>query len=297
MDRRNYTNGGSSRARQEQLRRRKAMQQRLKAAGRNRNSNRGVTILGTYYSYHIYRTRRWAPFVFTIYGFTALIGILWIIFSFKTHVGVADVAIKEGEKGKIEIPKAGAIYQFQIEQIFTSETPLYSELEIEIVNYQQEHVYSFYKDLWQERHSNGEGGQSVYRDLKMEFELELPEAGTYYIRGIPYNDNEGKILVDVKKRLAGNIYLGFFAILYGILSIVLLFSSEIWGTPTEMWQEMIERGTHKNNKQLRNMLIGLTAFVLLNITINITHYGYAKAGDVKYTPTWFYPTNSVFYLG
>jgi hypothetical protein len=279
------------------MRRRAQLQNRIKQGKVNMGNERGLSILGYWISYHVYKPRRWGPFYWLWHGLTVTFALLWLIFSIKTQIGMTDIVLEQGILGSIMIPEDKGLYQFQVEQIFEGKTPLYSELEIEIVNDKMEHVYSFYKDLWQERHSNGEGGTSVYKDLKMTFEIQLPKKGQYYIRAIPYNDNEGQVIIEVYQRIAGNIYFGYLAIFFLIISILLLFGANGWGTPEEMWREMKERKTYKNNPQFRKACIVSGLFIVGILIINITNYGYAKAGEENRTPTWFYRTGSVYYLG
>lgn len=291
---------GSNRARQEQLKRRKEFYKNFKNPRPQRSYRKTTYDNSSSFlnmEFHIWRVRRWGPFVLAIHVFTVLCFLGWLFFSGTHLVDTTNCNVASGDLGIVEVPDGGEVYNFEVSQVFpATEAPLYSELEIEILDSKMDHMYSVYKDLWQERHSNGEGGRSIYSDLRMEFEIELPEKGTYFIRPIPYNDNLGYINVRVSKRRFGNIYFKYYAITFGILSFILLIGSGLWGDVTEMWSEMIKKKTYKNRQS--QLFAGALLAIFIGIfIINISHYGYAKAGEETRLPTWFYSNGDVYYLG
>jgi len=292
---------GSNKARQEQIRRRQQFYGNLnKQAQRNYKKKpyyESSSFAG--FDYHIWRVRRVAPFALILHAFTLLCFIGWLVFSIQPKIGNTTIYPVSGQVGSFEATQGGAIYAFTARQTFPKyDAPLYSELELEIIDAEYGHVYSVYKDLWQERHPNGEGGRSIYRDLTMSFEVELPKSGTYYIRAIPYNNNEGKVDVSIRKRMSGNIYFKYYAISSGIISFILLLGGGAWGSPSEMLQEFQKKKLYKKNVVFeRTAAIAIVLFVGILI-INITHHGYAKGGENNtHLPTIFYAKDGVNYLG
>lgn len=290
---------GSNKARLEQIRRRKQFYQNAQKPTRDRERvYRGDVRFFLGMEYNEWRVRRLAPFALLIHALSVSCLLGLIIFSGKTKVDKTSFAIEKGEVGSFEVSNAGSIYSFEVSQAFPSnQAPLYSELEIEIVDENMNHMYSFYKDLWQEKHPNGEGGTGIYRDLKMTFEVELPKAGIYYLRGIPYNNNEGVISARVYEKFTGNIYFQYYAIVFGVISILLLVGSGAWGNPGEMIEALKRGRSIKHNKPFKYAVVIAGLIVVGTIVINLTHYGYAKAGDETRLPTYFYKKQNVDYLG
>lgn len=290
---------GSQRARleQEQRRRQFIERERKKASekiGRSNSSDDSFS----FFEFSEWRMRRMAPFALLIHAFSILFLVSWFITGRSYEVSTVSTDFGERAMAKIDIPSANAVYQFEVFQAFpVAEAPLYSELEIEILDKNWDHVYSVYKSLWQEKHPNGEGGRSIYSDLKMEFEIELPEAGAYYIRPISHNGNNNLVKTKVKKTFIGGIYFPYYGIFFGVLSILLIVGSQKWGTPSMMYGVLPKLRSWKDNRFFK---LGAVFCILLFIgswAAAIAHYGYAAGGEEIILPTYFYQTNTVIYLG
>ncbi len=285
----------SERARLAQRQRAYKALQEKRASGAYGSSNYSF-----FSSFTEWRMRRIAPFAMLVHAFAILFLISWFITS-RSHE-VATVAVNYSEVGmgmaKIEIPESNVLYRFEINQDLPGgKAPLYSELEIEILDENWDHVYSVYKNLWQEWHPNGEGRRSIYRDSKMEFEIELPKAGAYYIRPISHNGNNSRVRTEVLQIFIGGIYLPYYGMFFGALSVLLLLGSQVWGTPSMMYGVL-----PKLRSWMDNSLFKLAAFFCIVLFIGswvaaFAHYGYAAGGNETILPTYFYRTNTVIYLG
>ena len=147
-----------------------------------------------FFEFSEWAMRRVAPIAMVIYAFTILFIVTWFIGKIDLRVGYFGISPSENQLGVIDIPEDNGIYTFELTQNFPRHSaPLYSELEIEVLNEDYDHAYSVYKDLWQEIHPNDRGTSSIYRDLKIYFELNIKKAGKYYLRGISYNNNDAQI--------------------------------------------------------------------------------------------------------
>lgn len=287
--------GGSGRARLEQERRQREFRERM----RNPQQREQMLNNNSYsVEYSEWLMRRLAPFAMLIYAATILFLLSWFITSNTSLVTNGSAYFHKGQVISFETPTGGAIYHFDLKQDFSgSKPPLYSELEIEIIDANLDHVYTVYKDLWLESHPNGEGGIGVYKDLNISFDVELPEAGIYYIRGISHNNNEALVSGNIFKKTAGSMYFGFYSLLFGILSLILIIGYQKWGSPILMIEILPKlRSWKENTGFLRTATLVIFLFIGTWI-ISITHYGYAAGGDEIVLPTYFYKTNTVIYLG
>ncbi len=286
---------GSDRARLEQKIRQREFRERI----RNPQEREQMMNNSSYsVEYSEWLMRRLAPFAVLIYAATILFLLSWFITTNTSLITNGSANFRKGQVISFETPTGGAIYHFELKQDFSgSKSPLYSELEIEIIDANLDHVYTVYKDLWLESHPNGEGGIGVYKDFDITFDVELPEAGTYYLRGISHNNNETLVSGSIFKKTAGSMYFGFYSLIFGILSLILIIGSQKWGSPILMIEILPKlRSWRENYLFLRAATLVIFLFIGTWI-ISITHYGYAAAGDEIVLPTYFYKTNSVIYLG
>jgi len=246
--------------------------------------------------YSEYKTRTIAPYAFLIYCSTILFGFMLYWTSVTTFIQKSDVRIYDTKLKSIILPNDNTIYKFNIDQQFRDMTPLYSELEIELLDENYNHVFSFYKDLWKEKYSNDEGRMVIYSDTKLVFELDIKSAGIYYLRANSHNNNKGKLIVKVYEKKA-NMYFYTFFIFFSILSVLLIFSAKSIGNPLQMFLSLTKLKNIKNNKKFILVLI-IVIFVFVScIFISLTHYGYPYSGDKIRLPTYFFNTNDVIYLG
>jgi len=221
-----------------------------------------------------------------------------LLFLFSTLISTNTTFIERNSLDfetptQIQIPNENTIYVFNLEQEFTSSVPSYSELEIELLDENFNHVYSVYKDLWKESHTNDDGGKSIYSDKILEFELDLKHSGLYYIRPTSHNNhNTGLTLNLYKKR--GSLYYLFFTLLFGaILSIILI--SIDWALNMHSLLLALRR---TKITQTFILAINIVIFVFIScVVISYTHYGYPHSGDEIRLPTQFFSTNDVIYLG
>jgi hypothetical protein len=234
-----------------------------------------------------------------IFLFTILFGGYYLVCNMTSHVTSTSLDLKSRAEGRIYIDKANKIYQFNAVQSFIGpETPQYSELEIELLDENYKHVYSVFKNIWMERHPNGEGGSSTYSDLKMNFEIELDRKGNYFLRAISHNGNLSPVNVSVEKRsLGGGLYIGFYAILFLSLSVLIFFGKDYWGNPRELLEAFPDFSELKKNKLFLIVFSAVSLLFVSCIVFGITHYGYASGGDETILPTKFIGTNELIYLG
>jgi len=223
-----------------------------------------------------------------------------IIFSFgtlfthdKQKIETKNLNILESRPISIEIPKANTIYVFEVTQLFSDYTPTYSELEIELLDENYNHVYTVYEDLWQESHDNGNGGRSIYADRTIECEIELQYPGKYHIKSTSYNDNKTRVWVDLYTK-KGSLY--FMAITFSFIAVSLI-----------LYLYIIKIGgfhpiiiTLLETKITKTFIIAviIVSFVFIScVVISYTHYGYPHSGDEIRLPSRFFSKNDVIYLG
>lgn len=232
------------------------------------------------------------PYALALY---IAIPLLWLTFLFASAKGDrSGISVLPLQKpAEIEVAAANSVYEFQLKQLFSPGiAPVYSELEIEILDKNYDHVYSFYKDLWQERHPGESGGLKIYNDLEMTFQLEFPEKGTYMIKAISHNGNKGEIIGNYARVYLGNLYLLTFTIIISVFGGILLLLNKLVGTPWQML-ETLKKGTDtKKRAVIFASVLGL--ILLAIITINLTNYGYPKPGQI---PTPFFGSDQIIYLG
>jgi hypothetical protein len=285
---------GSERARIEQVQRREAFRRNSQLnsfremVGFSNRNNKG---------YSEFRMRRLAPFALTTHFFAILFAISWWISNSKTVVDRFAIGMESSHMNKISVPKDKSLYWFDLTQNFSSTVPLYSELEVEILDENYDHVYSVYKDLWQELHSDGDGGSQVYSDTRIQFEVELPKAGDYYVRIFSYNKNYGSVIGTVAKHNSGGLYFGFFAILFGALSLTFLLGAPHWGSPSMMFRALSKIKDIRKNRLFLIFMVSFCVIYVISLIIAITHYGYAAGGDKTMLPSFFHLKHNVIYLG
>ncbi len=286
---------GSERARIEQTQRRDAFRRNSQLnsfremVGFTNRNNKG---------YSEFRMRRLAPFAITTHFFAILFFISWIVSNSKSVVDRFAIGMETSHMTKIKVPEDKTLYWFDLTQNFSSgQVPLYSEFEVEILDENYDHVYSVYKDLWQERHADDDGRAKVYSDTRIEFEVELPKAGEYYVRIFSYNNNYGSVMGTVAIHNSGGLYFGFFAILFGVFSVIFIFGAEAWGSPFTMFRALPKIKDIRKNRRFFIFLVTFCVIYSVSLMIAITHYGYAAGGDKTVLPSFFHLKHSVIYLG
>jgi hypothetical protein len=285
----------SQRARLEQQQLAFKALQKKRAAGNYGRNNSSDSFL--FSGFTEWRMRRMASFAILIHAFAILFLVSWFFTIRSSEVATVAVDFNKAGMAKIDIPESNALYKFDVSQDFAGTAPLYSELEIEILDKNWDHVYSVYHDLWQESHPNGERGNSIYSDLEMNFEIVLPEAGEYYIRPISHNGNLGQVRAKVFKTFIGGIYMPYYAIFFGVLSLLLLLGSQKWGSPSMMYNMLPKLRSWKDNSLFKIAALFCIILFIGSWAAAIFHYGYAAGGDETILPTYFYRTNTVIYLG
>jgi hypothetical protein len=223
-----------------------------------------------------------------------------IIFSFgtlftynKQKIETKNLDILESRPISIDIPKANTIYIFEVTQLFTDETPTYSELEIEILDKNYNHIYTAYEDLWQESHDNGNGGWSIYSDRTIEFELELQYSGSYYIKTTNYNDNKTLVWVDLYTKKGSLYFMSMMLTFIILVAFLFTYIHQISG-----FYPIIN--TLRETKITKTFILAviIVNFVFIScVVISYTHYGYPHSGDEIRLPTYFFTTKDVHYLG
>lgn len=240
-----------------------------------------------------------SPYAVMIFLFTILFGLYALICNATSLVSTTSLNLSERAVDKIEIPEANKIYQFDVAQSFLGNvTPQYSELEIELLDQDHKHVYSVYKDLWMERHPDGNYGYATYSDLKMSFDLEFKKKGTYFVRAIAHNGNISPVKVSIAKRsLGGGLYIWFYAIVFLVLSLTVFFGKDYWGNPKRLLAAFPDFSEFKSNKKFLIVFSAVSLLFVSCVVIGITHYGYASCGEETILPTKFLDTNKLIYLG
>lgn len=251
------------------------------------------------YEFTAERMNAISPYAVMIFLFTILFGVYALVCNMTSSVSDVSLDLNSKAEGRIQIDQANKIYQFDAVQSFTGqETPQYSELEIELLDENHKHVYSVYKNLWMERHPNGEGGSSTYSDLKMNFEIELDQKGSYFLRAISHNGNLSPVHISIEKRsLGGGLYIGFYAILFLSLSILIFFGKDYWGNAGKLLEAFPDLSEIKKNKMFLLVFSAVSLLFVSCIIFGITHYGYASGGEETILPTKFIGTNELIYLG
>ena len=292
-----HSNERPSRAQLERDHRRKLYYQRLKANALKKENTFNDS--GGFFdsAFSVWKMRRLAPIAFLIYVFLILFTFGWLIT--KSSVSIDTAVSKKLDNGliPINIPQGNKLYHFNIDQSFSNKTPEYSELEIELLDKNYNHIYSVGKNLWQEQYPGENGGLKLYHDRKIKFDLELKNKGIYYIRGISYNGNNGGLRVEVHKKTSGSLYFGFYTIIFIILTVVLIIGSGTWGTPTMMFASLKKIKNLSNNRLFSNLLISFTILFIGAVIISISHYGYASSGEDANLPTYFLSKDKEIYLG
>jgi len=285
-----------SRAHQDRERSRRIMQEYIKA--KQLKSTQDSTTLQEY------RTRFMAPYAMLIYVFTFLFFLGWITTrgnSFmKKEIINADSKIFQD----FNISSNNTILKFNANQnirkgtnykrpdIFSlTKTPIYSELEIEILDKDYNHVYSVYKNLWLEYHEGYE-----YKDTQMDFQISFEKAGQYFIRAINHNNNNGPITMNIYNTKPSLYFFNYF-IIFIILNVILFFGNSYWGTTTVLFKALKKIKSIKHNTKFL-ITASLVCLIFTScVVISISHYGYASTGDEIRLPNKFFVTNGIIYLG
>jgi hypothetical protein len=240
-----------------------------------------------------------APLALVSFSFAILFTLAWLFTSATKEVVNGRISMESNSTMNLGMFKGNSIYKFRLRQDFSRYSPpKYSELEIEILDENNDHVYSVFKNLWQEFHSNDEGGRSVYSDVELEFELEIEKKGNYAIRAISHDDNRGDIRCRVNRRdFGGHLYFGVYAILFGLTSLGIFLGRDYWGNPSKLMSALPKMRELKSNKYFLISAGVSTFFFVACVVISYTHYGYASAGEVNKAPSSFSSNAEVIYLG
>ncbi len=290
-------NSGQSRAQIEQARRQHEFYQRQQARAARQQAGYYKSSGGFFSSdFSEYKMRRLAPFAALIYVFTVLFFFAWIITKTQSKPIRFSQPKTETELPQINITKVG-LYHFETQQSFSSKTPQFSELEIEIIDENYNHIYTVYKDLWQEQHTDENGTLRTYKDLKVNFDLDIKQPGLYYMRSVSHNQNNSYVYCSVARKTSGSLYFGFYTIILLILCAILLIGSAAWGTPVMMIRSLKKSRPIKANRLFSNITILMIAVYALCLIISITHYGYPKTGKDSSLPTYFLSKDKTIYLG
>ena len=278
------------------------MRHRANYYAENRNANRPDRNSGNnLFNFEFTKERMEfvSPYAAMIFLFTILFGGYWMICNITSQVSVTSLDLSSRVMDKIEIPAGNKIYQFDVTQSFLGNTvPQYSELEIELLDKDQKHVYSVYKNLWMENHPNGEGGLSTYSDLEMKFDLEIQKKGTYFLRAIAHSGNLAPVVVSIKKRsLGGGLYIWIYALIFLVLSLLVFFGKDYWGNPQKLLEALPCVEDLKKNKMFLIVFSTVSFVFVACVVVGVTHYGYASCGDETILPTKFMSTDNLIYLG
>lgn len=233
------------------------------------------------------------PYILLLLGASVLFFHTMMSRSEKIFIEKLNLDIIKNKPIPISIPSDNTLYIFEAFQAFSNQVPSYSELEIELLDENLNHVYTVYKNLWQEKHDNGDGGMSTYSDKILKFEISLQKAGTYHLRATSYNDNNTKVSLNLYKTRGSMYFLTLFFVFAILLVVILISFDQITGI-----QAIIP--AFKKTKITKTFIIAviIVIFVFIScVVISNTHYGYPHSGDEIRLPTYFFSTNDVIYLG
>jgi len=251
-----------------------------------------------------YRMRFIAPYAMLIYVFTILFCAGWLITKGNSFLNKIQINSAQTELQSFNIPENNTVYKFIANQdikagnnkkrsgLFSQiYAPIYSELEIEFLDKDYNHVYSVYKNLWVEYYE-----RKAYKDTQIDFDIEFQKAGTYFVRIINHNNNTGPVTIETYKTHASLYFFKYF-IFFVILNVILFFGNSYWGTTSMLFQSIKKIKAIKNNtKFLLISSLVILAFVGC-VIISFTHYGYPSTGDEIRLPTYFFDSKDVLYLG
>ncbi len=277
-----------SRANQDRERSRQLMEKHLKKRQQNAKPNPS--------GFSEYRMRFMAPYAILIYVFTILFCASWLITKGNSFISKTDINLLNNELKIIDIPLKNKIYKFIANQniqtgLNARKSNVFSELKIEFLDENYNHVYSVYKDLWVEHHSGQE-----YRDTKLEFDIEFQNAGTYFVRIINHNNNNGPITLE-RCKTHGSLYFFKYFIFFVILNVILFFGNSYWGTTSMLFHSLKKIKNIKHNSNF--LIISSIAIIVFFgcVVISYTHYGYPSTGDEIRLPSYFFNAKDVIYLG
>jgi len=250
-----------------------------------------------------YLMRFMAPYAMLIYAFTLLFLFSWLITKGDSFIETTQINPASLDLSPIVIPQNNKIYKFIANQdikkgttlkrsdFYSSNKSIYSELEIEVLDENYVHMYSVYKNLWIEHHSGME-----YKDTQLEFDIEFQTSGTYFLRVVSHNKNNGPLTLKVYKT-NGSMYFFKYLILFIILNIILFLGNSYWGTTSMLYNSLKKVKSIKNNSKFL-IISSLVIIAFLGcVVISFTHYGYPSTGDEIRLPTYFFDTKDVLYLG
>jgi len=239
--------------------------------------------------------RRIAPYAILTHAFTIIVFFCLIFTQANDFVGIGQIDFLDGAYVPIETPEGEGLYSFNVRQNFPPHAPVYSELEIEVLDEHKAHLYSVYKDLWQEDHPNGEGGISQYRDVVMDFKVAVPENRRLYVRA--FTNLKTPIDVTVRKQRSGSLYFWYAFFASGAFSVIFIVGYRNWGTPFEMIKRVKKSKSIWKNKGFIRFSIVLLGGVIFLLVLSFRYTGYAQGGDRTQTPSFFFSNEEVIYLG
>jgi len=236
--------------------------------------------------------------------FTILFCAGWLITKGNSFLNKTKITSADTELQSFNIPENNTIYRFIANQdvkagekskvldLFSSAyTPIYSELEIEFLDKNYNHVYSVYKNLWLEYYD-----RKAYKDTQLDFDIEFQNAGTYFVRIINHNNNNGPVTLETYKT-HGSFYFFKYFIFFVILNVILFFGNSYWGTTSMLFHSLKKiKNIRRNSRFLIISSLVIIAFIGC-IVISYTHYGYPSTGDEIRLPSYFFSAKDVIYLG
>ena len=241
-----------------------------------------------------WRIRRYTPLITLSAVFVAITLFVYLFSSLSHSKNTTASTGRSNSIIPIEIKKSG-LNSIEINQSLSCKLPCYSELEVELLDSNYAHMFSFYKDLWAELHPNDNGGMQVYRDNQMFVIVNVPSAGKYNLR---VNSNiTTSVNVIVKKRRMGKLIILPLLILFAVIGGALSIYYFNYRTFIEFIDYHKKIRSVKRNKLFKRYLIVGTSLIILVITLNILGYGYVGFGDFFHKQSWFLPAYKVEFLG
>jgi hypothetical protein len=242
--------------------------------------------------------KRFSHYILSFHFVTIIFILLYILSFSDTKIDSGTYRISQNKLGEIHIPDANYLYTIDFKQSLGIKAPLYSELEVEILNPDYSHYYSVYKDLWQEKHPNDDGVRTTYRDDIITLQILFPKAGTYYFRAFSHNHyTMGVITSVVKKRRFGQLLTPLLALTFGIISALLILVGSAIGYPPEMYISVRDKVALINVKLYYIYLLSLLSLVLIVIISNYYYIGYPTGGEHPTAPAKILQYKKIFYIG
>lgn len=190
--------------------------------------------------------------------------------------------------GPIEVDEAGEVYELIIGAYVPAQNWMY--VEVEVLDYRQEYLYSFGQELW---HYTGRDSDGQWTDRQFEFDTKTTFTfpGYYYFNFIAQNsfNNDAEFLkVELLKRRGSSVPHSRLGIVCIVIAIVLF--------------EMHSKRRKKRIKPLtrsKNTIIWVSAITLVLyiavMPLANEGYGYMGYEDYHSEPAWWYWNNTHYY--